>query len=32
MKDNLQDLIQYVHWLGVVEIIKVNGTEKQTVV
>lgn len=32
MKDNLQDLIQYVHGLGVVELIKVNGTDKQTVV
>jgi len=32
MKDNLQDLIQYVHGLGVVELIKVNGTDKQTVI
>lgn len=32
MKDNLQDLIQYTHGLGVIELIKVNGTDKQTVV
>jgi len=32
MKDNLQDLIQYVHGLGVIELIKVSGTDKQTVV
>jgi len=32
MKDNLQDLIQYVHGLGVIELIKVNGTDKATVV
>ena len=30
MKDNLQDLIQYTHGLGVVELIKVVGTDKQT--
>lgn len=32
MKDNLQDLIQYTHGLGVIELIKVVGTDKQTVV
>ena len=32
MKDNLQDLIQYTHGLGVIELIKVNGTDKQTVI
>jgi len=32
MKDNLQDLIQYVHGLGVIELIKVNGTSNTTVV
>jgi hypothetical protein len=32
MKDNLQDLIQYIHGLGVIELIKVNGTDKATVV
>jgi hypothetical protein len=32
MKDNLQDLIQYVYGLGVIELIKVNGTDKATVV
>jgi hypothetical protein len=32
MKDNLQDLIQYVHGLNVIELIKVNGTDKATVV
>jgi hypothetical protein len=32
MKDNLQDLIQYVHGLGVIELIKVNGTSNATVV
>jgi hypothetical protein len=32
MKDNLQDLIKYVHGLGVIELIKVVGTDKQTVV
>lgn len=30
MKDNLQDLIKYVHGLGVIELIKVNGTDKET--
>lgn len=30
MKDNLQDLIQYTHGLGVIELIKVTGTDKQT--
>jgi hypothetical protein len=32
MKDNLQDLIQYTHGLGVIELVKVNGTDKQTVI
>ena len=32
MKDNLQDLIQYTHGLGVIELIKVVGTDKQTTV
>ena len=32
MKDNLQDLIEYTHGLGVIELIKVNGTDKQTVI
>jgi hypothetical protein len=32
MKDNLQDLIQYTHGLGVIELIKVVGTDKQTVI
>lgn len=32
MKDNLQDLIQYTHGLGVIDLIKVNGTDKQTVI
>lgn len=32
MKDNLQDLIQYTHGLGVIELIKVTGTDKQTVI
>jgi hypothetical protein len=32
MKDNLQDLIQYVHGLGVIELIKVNGTSNTTIV
>lgn len=32
MKDNLQDLIQYTHGLGVIELIKVVGTDQQTVI
>lgn len=32
MKDNLQDLIQYVHGLNVIELIKVSGTDTKTVV
>ena len=32
MKDNLQDLIQYTYGLGVVDLIKVNGTNNTTVV
>ena len=32
MKDNLQDLIKYAYGLGVVETIKVEGTDKQTVI
>ena len=32
MKDNLQDLIQYTHSLGVIELIKVVGTDKQTTI
>jgi len=32
MKDNLQDLIQYTHGLGVIDLIKVVGTDKQTVI
>lgn len=30
MKDNLQDLIQYTYGLGVIELVKVVGTDKQT--
>jgi len=32
MKDNLQDLIQHTFGLGVIELVKVNGTDKQTVI
>lgn len=32
MKDNLQDLIQYTHGLGVIDLIKVAGTDKQTTI
>jgi len=32
MKDNLQDLIQHTFGLGVVELVKVVGTDKQTVI
>ena len=32
MKDNLQDLIQYTHGLGVIDLVKVVGTDKQTVI
>jgi len=32
MKDNLQDLIQYTHGLGVITLIKVVGSDKQTTV
>lgn len=32
MKDYLQDLIQYTHGLGVVDLVKVNGTDTQTVI
>jgi hypothetical protein len=30
MKDNLQDLIQHTHGLGVIDLIRVNGTDKET--
>lgn len=30
MKDNLQDIIQYTHGLGVIDLIKVTGTKKDT--
>jgi hypothetical protein len=30
MKDNLQDLIQYTHGLGVIDLIKITGTDKET--
>jgi hypothetical protein len=30
MKDNLQDLIQYTNGLGVIELVKISGTDKQT--
>jgi len=30
MKDNLQDIIQYTHGLGVIDLIKVSGTKKAT--
>jgi hypothetical protein len=32
MKDYLQDLIQYTHGLGVVELVKVSGTDEQTAI
>ena len=32
MKDNLQDLIQYTHGLGVIELIKVVGSSDSTVI
>jgi hypothetical protein len=32
MKDNLQDLIQYTNGLGVIDLIKVVGTDKQTTI
>lgn len=32
MKDYLQDLIQYTHGLGVIDLLKVNGNDKQTTV
>jgi hypothetical protein len=32
MKDNLQDLIQHTYGLGVIELVKVAGTDKQTVI
>jgi len=32
MKDNLQDLIQYTYGLGVIELVKVVGTDKQTTI
>ena len=32
MKDNLQDLIQHTFGLGVIELVKVAGTDKQTVI
>jgi len=32
MKDNLQDLIQHTFGLGVIELVKVNGTDKQTTI
>jgi hypothetical protein len=32
MKDNLQDLIQYTHGLGVIDLVKVEGTDKETVI
>jgi hypothetical protein len=30
MKDNLQDLIKYTHGLGVIDLIKITGTDKET--
>ena len=30
MKDNLQDLIKYTYGLGVIDLIRVNGTDKET--
>jgi len=30
MKDNLQDLIKYTHGLGVIDLIKIVGTDKET--
>ena len=30
MKDNLQDLIQHTHGLGVVDLIKISGTDQET--
>lgn len=32
MKDNLQDLIQYTHGLGVIDLVKITGNDKQTVI
>lgn len=32
MKDNLQDLIQHTYGLGVIELVKVVGTDKQTTI
>jgi hypothetical protein len=30
MKDNLQDLIQHTHGLGVIDLIKISGTDQET--
>ena len=32
MKDNLQDLIEYTYGLGVIDLVKVVGTDKQTTI
>ena len=32
MKDNLQDLIQYTHGLGVIDLVKITGTDKETTI
>ena len=32
MKDNLQDLIQHTHGLGIINLIKIVGTDKETLV
>ena len=30
MKDNLQDLIEHTHGLGVIDLIKITGTQTET--
>ena len=30
MRDNLQDLIQYTHGLGIIDLVKVAGTDQET--
>jgi len=30
MKDNLQDLIQYTHGLGIIDLVKIVGTAQET--
>ena len=32
LKDVLQDIVQHTHNLGVIDLIKINGTDKDTVI